>query len=597
MMKQKFETSKTIFKKIRCWQWLSMIMIAFLLHSCQGSSDSNDDSSEPAPKTHTSVGFQIKFPDSVISAETMKSSALGAPAKANAAYSDVVRVVVEVKLGDEVLIPWQDLEFVDNQWRGTLENLPIGVDLTFNGLAKDDEDVNIYAGTTTQSLTGEDDNVTIKLSAPDLSITLPRIAQIVIPAEIIVDTTADIQTSVEGKSGEPLNYSFSPAPNGGTFLPASGSILLVGTAGDIMTDYTAPADPGSYQHRVQIANQDNYSISTKFSTKVVYELTNTGVIALFGPSLTAYNGERDGNQITWTIEVSDDKPLDQLKYAWSFEDGGSFPSVVFADPTAKDAVMLNYDETVTGIITLIITDEDRIEVKISYVLLPGQFPDSLVHHTNNTAPVAVAGDDQSVTTGATVNLNASASSDADGDALSYYWSITFRPQGSSAVLSSSNQATTSFVADQDGTYNLTLRVRDGSINSFDTVTVTASTPMTKPTLRLSDMGSGVYRMALLSPSAYEGLGLVGVQNVGVVCENLVGLSGLNGYSPNPPVSIQNNHSISLDVSGSPIAGESMDLYEFQCDAPPSFILGDTVSVTYANTAPITGAANIGIIEP
>lgn len=596
-MKQKFETSKTIFKKMSGWQWLSVIMIAFLLHGCQGGSDSNDDSSEPAPKTHTSVGFQVKFPDSVMSAESMKSIAFGAPAKANAAFSDVVRVVVEVKLGDEVLIPEQDLVFADNQWSGTLENLPIGVALTFNALAKDDADSDIYAGTTTQLLTGQNDIVTVKLSAPDLSITLPRIAQIVIPAEIIVDTTADIQTSVEGKSGEPLNYSFSPAVDGGTFLPASGSIQLVGTAGDIMTNYTAPGDPGSYQHRVQVANEDNYSISTRFSTNVVYELTNTGIIALFGPSLTAYNGERNDNQITWTIEVSDDKPLDQLTYAWSFEDGGSFPDVVFDDPTAKDAVMLNYNEMVSGVITLIITDADGISVEISYILPPGQFPDSLVHHTNNTAPIAVAGNDQSVTTGVTVNLDASASSDADGDELTYYWSITSRPQGSSAVLSSSDQATTSFVADQDGTYNLTLKVSDGSINSFDTVTITASTPMTKPTLRLSYMGSGVYRMALLSPSIYQGIELVGVGNVGVVCQNLAGLTGLNGYSPTP-TSIQDNHSITFNDSGSlQIAGESKDLYEFQCDALPSFNLGEAVSVTYADTAPITGAANIDIIEP
>ena len=41
----------------------------------------------------------------------------------------------------------------------------------------------------------------------------------------------------------------------------------------------------------------------------------------------------------------------------------------------------------------------------------------------NLAPVANAGPDQTVATGATVTLDGSASSDADGDALVFSWSF------------------------------------------------------------------------------------------------------------------------------------------------------------------------------
>jgi hypothetical protein len=93
----------------------------------------------------------------------------------------------------------------------------------------------------------------------------------------------------------------------------------------------------------------------------------------------------------------------------------------------------------------------------------------------NTAPVANAGGNQNVLTGAVVALNGSASLDAQNDPLSYSWSFDAVPVGSKAVLVSAATAQPNFVADVDGAYALRLVVRDSKLSSNPAlVVVTAS---------------------------------------------------------------------------------------------------------------------------
>jgi len=94
---------------------------------------------------------------------------------------------------------------------------------------------------------------------------------------------------------------------------------------------------------------------------------------------------------------------------------------------------------------------------------------------SNKAPVANAGTPQSVAAGALVTLNGSTSSDANGDALTYSWSLTSKPTGSFAALSSVTSALPAFTADIAGTYVANLVVNDGQLNSNNaTVSVTAT---------------------------------------------------------------------------------------------------------------------------
>jgi len=94
----------------------------------------------------------------------------------------------------------------------------------------------------------------------------------------------------------------------------------------------------------------------------------------------------------------------------------------------------------------------------------------------NTAPVANAGVNQSVNTSTTVTLDGSNSTDSDNDILTYQWSLTNKPIGSSALLVESTSKKPTFIADVDGTYMISLVVNDGTKDSVVvSVTITAST--------------------------------------------------------------------------------------------------------------------------
>lgn len=110
--------------------------------------------------------------------------------------------------------------------------------------------------------------------------------------------------------------------------------------------------------------------------------------------------------------------------------------------------------------------------------------------TTNSAPIANAGTEQAVSTGALVTLDASASSDSDGDSLSYRWSITSMPDDSTATLSDTTSTSPHFTADVDGSYILSLTVNDGTTDSdADSIMVTASTASSENTAPVADAGN------------------------------------------------------------------------------------------------------------
>lgn len=81
------------------------------------------------------------------------------------------------------------------------------------------------------------------------------------------------------------------------------------------------------------------------------------------------------------------------------------------------------------------------------------------------AAVANAGSGQNVTTGAVVSLDGSKSTDANGEVLTYKWTLLSKPAGSTAVLSSASTVKPTFTADVSGTYVVQLVVSDSKVSS------------------------------------------------------------------------------------------------------------------------------------
>ena len=151
-------------------------------------------------------------------------------------------------------------------------------------------------------------------------------------------------------------------------------------------------------------------------------------------------------------------------------------------------------------------------------------PDTVMINTANSPPVANAGADQAAFVGTPITLNGSASSDVDGNPLSFRWSLTSRPAGSSATLSNETTVSPSFVIDAPGTYVAQLIVNDGTVDSVpDTVTistvssrplanagpdqvVTAGTPVTLDGTASSDADSDplTYRWSITASPAGSG---------------------------------------------------------------------------------------------
>ena len=178
-----------------------------------------------------------------------------------------------------------------------------------------------------------------------------------------------------------------------------------------------------------------------------------------------------GTEVTLDGSASSDSEDDAagtaLNYNWA-QTSGTTVTLSSEDTAIATFTAPNVGAETTLVFTLTVTDSNgassNAEVTIN------------VQPISNTEPIARAGDDQSITSGAEVTLDGSASSDSEDDAagtaLNYNWAQT---SGATVTLSSTNTITATFTApDVDAETNLvfTLTVTDtAGAGSSDEVTI------------------------------------------------------------------------------------------------------------------------------
>jgi hypothetical protein len=155
---------------------------------------------------------------------------------------------------------------------------------------------------------------------------------------------------------------------------------------------------------------------------------------------------------------------DVLTYSWTIVSAPTGSSAVFSNPNITNPTF---------------TPDKKGEYTLSLVVSDGEassLADTLNVNAMNNQPVSNAGADQIVHyANRMVQVNGNSSSDIDGDSLTYEWSVTSRPVGSTAALTSSTIVNPTITLDKPGTYVLNLVVSDGSVNSgIDSITLTTS---------------------------------------------------------------------------------------------------------------------------
>jgi hypothetical protein len=275
------------------------------------------------------------------------------------------------------------------------------------------------------------------------------------------DQTVNINSVVTLDGSSSTSYSGAPLTYQWSFVstPAGSQAVLVNPT-SVSPTFT-PDRPGEYVVQLTVSSlidnvPESSSASVTISTNIVAPIADAGTAQTVHPIAEV---NLDGNQ-------SYDPNGLTLTYSWTL-----------ASPAGSNAVLSN-PMAVNPSFTVDILGNYTATLVVNDGFL-NSAPSSVIVNTSNSAPIANAGTSQSASVGTEVVLNGSGSSDSDGDALTYRWSLVSVPGGSHSVLINPNSVSPSFLPDLPGTYVVGLIVNDGLVDSVQsTVQVLAIASVT-----------------------------------------------------------------------------------------------------------------------
>jgi hypothetical protein len=307
----------------------------------------------------------------------------------------------------------------------------------------------VLEGTTTVNVQDAQQTIALVLR----TINTPPIAQAGADQTVAVGTTVTLQGNQSSDvDGQPLTFAWVLV-----LRPSGSQASLVNPAS--VTPTLVIDRSGTYM--VQLTVNDGQVDSPP--DVVTITTSNSAPVANAG----AAQSVAVGTTVTLQGNRSSDVDGDVLAFQWT----------LLSRPASSQAVLVN---ATTVNPTFVV---DRVGTYVAQLIvndgLMSSVPATVTITTRNSAPVAQAGANQTIRRGATVTLNGSASSDVDGNTLTFAWSLTTRPVGSTAALSNATSVTPTLVVDQPGTYVVQLIVNDGTTDSAP-VTVTITTTNSAP---------------------------------------------------------------------------------------------------------------------
>lgn len=264
-----------------------------------------------------------------------------------------------------------------------------------------------------------------------------------------ISVTLDGSSSYDIDEHYPLTYAWTIAQK-----PAGSSATL--TTPDQVTTSINIDTVGEF--RIQLIVTDSFNLASAPVVAVI-STVNSAPIAAAGndKEITNLNVPvaLDGSQ-SW------DPDGDAITYLWTLAQKPTGSTATITNPTTE---------------TPSIVPDKYGDYKIQLVVSDpwvSSIADEVMVSSKNLAPVADAGDNKSGLVGATYTFNGSASTDPNGDALTYSWQIVSKPVGSTAVLSGAASVSVSIAPDLPGDYVIGLIVNDGLLDSpSDTASVMA----------------------------------------------------------------------------------------------------------------------------
>ncbi len=236
--------------------------------------------------------------------------------------------------------------------------------------------------------------------------------------------------------------------------PSGSTAALSDSAGptpSFVADY-----PGTYV--ISLVVKDSSGLESE-PAEVIVSTTNTPPVAQAGPDQSV----RQAGQVVYLDgRTSYDADGDPLLYQWEITE----------KPDGSQTSLSGAQSSTSRFVADVLGD---YSVRLTVTDTSGAFNSDTVRvRFSNARPVANAGCNQSVSLGDIVRLSAAGSYDADGDSLSFKWTIVSAPDGSGASLSGPNASVASFTADKQGMFVISLAVSDGLQESVSTVTITVT---------------------------------------------------------------------------------------------------------------------------